>query len=129
MKAPVVLLAFMATVALAGPHQRAGRPGVTVPPSAIDNNMSCDIGTYPAATLLLPYFQVETSRHVADAQNTIFSIINTSRTPQIARVTLWTDYGYPPLWFNVFLTGYDVHSISLYDVVANGVLPQTSSGA
>jgi len=118
----------MATTAFAGPH-RAVRPGVVVPPSAVDNNASCDIGTYPAATLLLPYFEVESGRHPLEAQNTIFSIINTSRMPQIARVTLWTDYGFPAIWFNIFLTGYGVQSISLYDVIANGVIPKSSSGA
>jgi hypothetical protein len=128
MKAVPWLLAFMASVALAG-TTRAVRPGILIPPSAVDNNSSCDIGTYPAATLLLPYFEVEARKHVNDAGNTIFSVVNTSRQPQIARVTIWTDYGYPALWFNVFLTGYDVASISLYDVIANGVLPQTSSGA
>src|SRR5947207_9629718 len=108
-----LLLAFIATTALAGTN-RAVRPGVVIPPTALDNNASCDIGTFPAATLLLPYFEVEVRKHVKDASNTIFTVINTSRQPQIARVTVWTDYGYPALWFNVFLTGYDVGSISLY---------------
>jgi hypothetical protein len=128
MKAPrwALLVAFIGSTALAAPT-RAVRPGIVIPPSAVDNNSSCDIGTFPAATLLLPYFEVEARKHVNDASNTIFSVINTSRQPQIARVTIWTDYGYPALWFNLFLTGYDVASISLYDVIANGVLPQTSS--
>ncbi len=34
----------------------------------------------------------------------------------IALVTLWTDGAYPMVWFNVYLTGYDTHSINLYDV-------------
>src|ERR1043166_5393795 len=130
MKAVAACLAFiLAAGILLGGTDRAVRPGLIVPPSAVDNAASCDIGTFPAATLLLPYFEVEVRKHVNDAANTIFSVVNTSRQPQIARVTIWTDYGYPALWFNVFLTGYDVASISLYDVIANGVLPQTSSGA
>jgi len=100
----VLLVAFIGVTALAGSN-RAVRPGVVIPPSAIDNNASCDIGTFPAATLLLPYFEVEARKHVNDAGNTIFSVINTSRQPQIARVTVWSDYGYPALWFNLFLTG------------------------
>src|SRR6266542_2497027 len=124
----VLLVAFIGVTALAGSN-RAVRPGVVIPPSAIDNNASCDIGTFPAATLLLPYFEVEARKHVNDAGNTIFSVINTSAKPQIARVTVWTDYGYPALWFNLFLTGYGVSSISLYDVIANGKLPETSSSA
>src|SRR6266508_3400785 len=128
MKAALWLFAFIATTAFAGTN-RAVRPGVVIPPSNVDNNASCDIGTFPAATLLLPYFEVEARKHVNDAGNTIFSVINTSAQPQIARVTVWTDYGYPALWFNLFLTGYGVTSISLYDVIANGKLPETSSTA
>jgi len=124
----VLLVAFIGATALADPN-RAVRPGIVIPPTAVDNNSSCDIGTFPAATLLLPYFEVEARKHVNDAGNTIFSVINTSRQPEIARVTIWTDYGYPALWFNLFLTGYGVSSISLYDVIANGRLPETSSSA
>lgn len=87
----------------------------------------CEITNSPAATLLLPYFEVETTRHVSDAANTIFTVINTSRLPQIARVTIWSDYGYPVLWFNVYMTGYDVQPVSLYDVLALGRLPQTTN--
>jgi len=130
MKAVGACLAFiLAAGILLGGTDRAVRPGVVVPPSAVDNASSCDIGTFPAATLLLPYFEVEVRKHVNDAANTIFTVVNTSRQPQIARVTVWTDYGYPALWFNVFLTGYGVESISLYDVIVNGMLPQTSSSA
>src|SRR5919205_1278905 len=130
MKAFPWCLAFiLAAGTLLGGTDRAVRPGVVVPPSAIDKDASCDIGTFPAATLLLPYFEVEVRKHVNDAANTIFSVVNTSRQPQIARVTIWTDYGYPALWFNLFLTGYGVSSISLYDVIANGKLPETSSSA
>ena len=94
-----------------------------------ENNASCDITVSPAATLLLPYFEVDAAKPVSDAANTLLTIVNTSRAPQIARVTIWTDYGYPVFWFNVFLTGYDVQPISMYDVVARGVLPATTSSA
>jgi hypothetical protein len=115
------LLALIAASAFAG----------TVPPAAnvmvvSDNNAGCDIGQYPAATLLLPYFEVDVSQPATKAVNTIFTIINTSRTPQIARVTLWTDLGYPGTWFNVFLTGYDAQTVSLYEVLARGRYPVTS---
>src|SRR5689334_3103289 len=106
----------------------------SLPPSAsgphfvsTENNASCDITISPAATLLLPYFEVDVAKPVNDAANTIFTVINTSRLPQIVRVTIWTDYGYPALWFNVFLTGFDVQPISMYDVVGRGVLPASSS--
>ena len=103
----------------------------SVPPPArvnvvSDNNASCDIAQYPAATLLLPYFEVDFNSPVTKGVNTIFTVVNTSPTPQIARVTLWTDLGFPGTWFNVFLTGYDAQTISLYEIFARGRFPLTS---
>src|SRR5438045_924836 len=123
---PVLFACFIAAGALGAPR-RAAAPAKPQRDASIENATSCDLSTTPAATLLLPYFEVAIHDVVNDATNTIFSIINTVRTPQIARVTVWTDQGYPVIWFNVFLTGYDVQSISLYDVLARGAIPQTSS--
>ena len=116
-------LSCLAVIVLAG--RLAAAPHFV----STDNNASCDITVSPAATLLLPYFEVDAAKPVNDAANTIFTIVNTSRSPQIARVTIWTDYGVPAFWFNIFLTGYDVQPISMYDVVARGVLPATSSSS
>ncbi|MBV9493726.1 MAG: hypothetical protein JOZ54_05740 [Acidobacteria bacterium] len=91
-----------------------------------ENNASCDIGQYPAATLLLPNFEVDINSQSTKALNTVFTVINTSRTPQMARVTLWTDLGYPGSWFNLFLSGYDAQTISLYEILARGRYPVTS---
>ena len=107
----------------------AAAPGVRKTAVTTDNDASCDISTSPAATLLLPRFEVEIDKHPSEAVNTIFTVINTSRSPQIARVTIWTDQGYPAMWFNVFLTGYDVQPISLYDVLVSGIIPDTGTRA
>jgi hypothetical protein len=88
--------------------------------STISNNDSCDIGTYPAATLLLPYFEVDLS--AAHAQTTIFSVTNVSPAPQIANVTIWTDWGFPVISFPLFLTGYDAQPINLYDIIGRGII-------
>jgi len=93
-----------------------------------DNNASCDVGTYAAATLLLPYFEVDYETTTASAVNTVFTVINTSRTPQIIRVTVWTDLGFPVMWFPMFLTGYDMETVSMYELVARGFVPVTYSG-
>ena len=82
---------------------------------------SCEIGTAPAATLLLPFFEVETAFPAID---TFFTITNVSNHSQIAHVTIWSDWSFPVLSFNVFLSGYDVQSISLYDVIVNGRIAQ-----
>jgi len=84
------------------------------------NDDSCDIGVTPAATLLLPYFEVEIDKTPLVARTTMFSVVNTSQYPQIARVTLWSDLAFPVMNFNLFLTGYDVQSINLYDVLTTG---------
>jgi hypothetical protein len=85
----------------------------------------CALDTPPAATLLLPYFEVDLAR--PDGLTTLFSIDNASATAVLANVVLWTDLGIPTLDFTVYLTGYDVLTINLRDVLA-GTLPQTATG-
>jgi len=94
-------------------------------PSSINNDDSCDIKVGPAATLLLPYFEVDPNPKV-QGQTTLFTITNVTRYPQIAHVTLWTDWAFPVLSFNLFLTGYDVQAINLYDVIVRGVIAPPS---
>jgi hypothetical protein len=93
-------------------------------PSSINNDDSCDVSVSPAATLLLPYFEVDVSG--TSGQTTIFTVTNVTHSPQIAHVTLWTDYGYPVLTFNLYLTGYDVQAINLADVLVRGVVAPPS---
>jgi len=94
-------------------------------PTTTNNDDSCDIAVMPAATLLLPYFEVDFRSPAASAQTTLFTITNTSNLPQIAHVTVWTDWSFPVLDFNIFLTGYDVQSINLYDLLSRGTFPAT----
>jgi len=100
-----------------------GVGGAAGGPSTTNNDDSCDIMVAPAATLLLPYFEVETAQRATD---TFFTITNVSRFPQIAHVTVWTDWSFPVLDFNIFLTGYDVQPLSLYDIVVLGVIAPSS---
>ena len=83
-------------------------------PSTVNNDDSCDVTVAPAATLLLPYFEVD---FVNRTQDTVFTITNVTRLPQIAHVTIWTDWSYPVLTFNLYLTGYDVQGISIRQVL------------
>lgn len=82
------------------------------------------ISTRPAATLLLPYFEVELSR--SNGMTTVFSINNASATAALAHVTVWSELSIPVLAFDVYLTGYDVQAINMRDIL-NGVLPRTAS--
>ena len=88
--------------------------------ASTNNDDSCDIATLPAATLLLPYFEVDLDN--PQGETTLFTVTNVSPDDQIARVTLWSDYSYPVITFNLYLTGYDVQSINLYDVIERGVI-------
>jgi hypothetical protein len=92
-----------------------------------NNDDSCDIALQPAATLLLPYFEVDLK--ATRAATTLFTIQNVSPSPVIANVTLWTDWGYPALSFPIHLTGYDVQGVNLYDVLGAGALPPTECHA
>ena len=94
-------------------------------PTSTNNDDTCDIGNAPAATLLLPYFEVDLGT-AGTGRTTVFSITNVSPYAQIAHVTLWTDWSFPVLDFNIFLTGYDVQPINLYDVIARGFIGATT---
>lgn len=93
---------------------------MTLSGATLRNNDSCDIAPFPAATLLLPYFDVDINVQQTVATTTLFTIVNTSAEQRIARVTIWTDFAYPVLTFDVVLTGYDVQPINLYDVIVRG---------
>jgi hypothetical protein len=89
--------------------------------------VTCAADNVPAATLLLPYFEVDlSSRTGAD---TIFSINNAYADAAIAKVEVWTDLGVPIFGFNVYLTGYDVEVIDLRDILLYGILPDTMTGS
>jgi len=93
---------------------------------ALAGTARAEIGTadaVPAATLLLPYFEVDLGN--PDGVNTIITINNASASAGLAHVTLWTDESIPTLNFDLYLTGYDVQRIDLRDVFA-GNLPVTA---
>ena len=97
-------------------------------PRSTDNDDTCDIAVLPAATLLLPYFEVDTD--FPPTRSTIITITNVSNIEQIARVTLWTDYSYPVISFNIYLTGYDVQSLNLFDIIERGIIaPDAGTGS
>jgi hypothetical protein len=89
----------------------------------------CTADDVPAATLLLPYFEVDlaTCANPTPGITTLFSINNASATAVLAHVTIWSDLSVHVLDFNVYLTGYDVQTINLCDIVVKGKIPQTAS--
>ncbi|MDX1996888.1 MAG: hypothetical protein SF066_04155 [Thermoanaerobaculia bacterium] len=83
----------------------------------------CSADAVPAATLLLPYFEVDVAN--SNGKTTVFSVNNVVPQATLAHVTLWTDFAWPTLNFDVYLTGYDVQTFNLRDLL-HGVLPQTA---
>jgi hypothetical protein len=95
---------------------------------ALGGKATAVIGTIdqvPAATLLLPYFEVDLND--PNGLTTLFSVNNASATAILAHVVIWSDLSVPVLDFNIYLTGYDVQSINLRDIIVNGKLPRTAS--
>jgi hypothetical protein len=84
----------------------------------------CTIDAVPAATLLLPYFEVDLNN--PNGLTTLFSVNNASATAVLAHVTVWSDLSVPVLDFNIYLTGYDVQTINLRDILS-GAIPVTAS--
>ena len=84
----------------------------------------CTIDDVPAATLLLPYFEVDLSN--PNGLTTLFSVNNASATAILAHVVVWSDLSVPVLDFDLYLTGYDVQTISLRDIFLSGIVPTTA---
>src|SRR5215207_1587351 len=82
------------------------------------------IDDVPAATLLLPYFEVDIANQLG--VNTLLAINNASPMAVLTHVTIWSDQSIPVLNFNIYLTGYDVQTLSLREVFQDGNLPPTS---
>ena len=87
----------------------------------------CAFDAAPAATLLYPFVAYNYSEG-ASGVNTLFSVTNTSSEAQIVHVTLWTDFSVAILDFNILLTGYDVQTMDIRTILANGQLPVTTIG-
>jgi len=108
---------FIALSAIAGLLVLGGQAFAEI--GAIDN--------VPAATLLVPYFQVGLENS-GDTTTTLFSVNNASAAPVVAHVTLWTKLARPTLDFDIYLTGYDVVTVNLGDLFSTGAIPQTGPG-
>lgn len=92
-------------------------PGAQAAIGTVDN--------VPAATLLLPYFEVDPATTGA---TTTLTIGNASTTERVAHVTLWTDRGVPTFSFDVRLPARGVSAIDLGALFRDGTLPQSTAG-
>src|SRR3954454_25194309 len=74
-------------------------------PFSINNDDSLDVTVAPAATLLLPYFEVDLDPP-GTGQTTSFTVTNVFYRPQVANFPLSTDHGYRVMAFTLYLGGY-----------------------
>lgn len=89
----------------------------------------CALDPVPAASLLVPYFEVDTTAAAGVGRTTLFSVNNASAAPTIAHVTIWSNWSEPVIDFDIYLTGFDVQTINLYDIIVSHVLPNTADPA
>lgn len=96
--------------------------GVVTAPAA-----NAAIGTMdvtPAATLLLPYFEVDLANE--SGMQTAVRVSNASATAILINVTLWTDYGVPTYSFPIYQPGYATSDIDLR-LLFKGIVPVSAS--
>lgn len=99
--------------------------GLGALPSARAGAVACTPDPVPAATLLLPYFDLDArdlAKEKPKRETTLLWITNANASAVLARVTLWTDLSVPTLAFDLALTGYDVEEVDLWRVF-QGTLP------
>jgi len=94
--------------------------------------ITCTVDQRPAATLLVPYFQVsygpagELISTGIGARDTLVTIVNASSAPMIAHVNVFSRESTLLLDFNVALTGWDVQAMRISDLLA-GNLPNSAT--
>lgn len=84
----------------------------------------CVIDAVPAATILVPYFEVN-FKNIGKSkfERTRVTLINTDAAPTLAHVILWTDLSAPTFNFDIFLTGFDVQEFDVDRLFTDGILP------
>lgn len=92
----------------------------------------CALDEVPAATLLIPYFDVSECPSEGSpsevTRDTVFEVINTDKAATLTKVTLWSNAGVPVFDFDIYLAGYSRQGISLGALLCNGTLPSTGAG-
>jgi hypothetical protein len=86
----------------------------------------CAHDAVPAASLLFPYVVFDYSNPTS-GETTLIAITNMSSQAQIVHLTLWSDISVRALDLNIVLSGYDVQTINLRDILHFSLLPVTGT--
>jgi hypothetical protein len=94
---------------------------------AVGQPKPCDIDVQPAATLLIPYFEVTLANPIPGS--TLVAVTNAQPATRIAHVTLWTDYAIPTVNFDVVLAANDVQTFDVVNIFTKDqILTATAPG-
>jgi hypothetical protein len=90
--------------------------------------VTCAYDNVPAATLLVPYWKVTLNGATgapigSGGVDTLVSVVNVSTPGVIAHVTVWNKYSKAVIDFNLPLTGKDVVSFSMRDIMNGRLSP------
>lgn len=99
-----------------------------VSPAAAADGDARRISNEPAATLLIPYFEAQVPKKIGGKPSgitTLVTIGNASASAGLVHVTVWSDLGVPVLGFDMYMTGYDLVTFDMQDVL-NGKIPFTA---
>ena len=94
--------------------------------------VTCAYDNVPGATLLVPYWRVslngvQSAPIPSGGIDTLVSVVNVSTPGVIAHVTVWNKYSKAVLDFNIPLTGKDVVSFSMRDVMNGNLNPNLNT--
>jgi hypothetical protein len=85
----------------------------------------CAIQETPAATLLLPYFEVDLS--TSTGRTTQVTVGNAFGSPVLVEAVVWSDLGVPIFSFNLGLNAYQDVQFDLRTILEGATLPSTTS--
>ena len=88
--------------------------GAVLPPRTV-----CDVDVVPAATLLVPYFEVDLTA-TSLTRTTLVAVTNASTLPRVVHVTLWTDWAIPTASFDLVLGPNDVQTFDVKQLFTVG---------
>ncbi len=83
--------------------------------------VQCGLVQAPAATVLLPYFEVDLDD--LGGRTTLFSVGSAAREPVLAHAVLWTNWGNPALSFDFFVPADGVATFNLQQVLLGELAP------
>lgn len=98
-------------------------PVITETSFEVGDAVGCELGRRPAATLFLPYFEADLDS--PSGRRTLVSVGTVSPESTLARVVLWTDWGWPRLSFDLALPADGVVSLDVANLL-RGDLPETA---